>query len=299
MQRRLIGLGLGGAMAMILVLCHESTQAVRDGLALCAQSVVPALFPFFVLVTWLIALGYTAPLGRLIAPLTWRLFGCSENGGSAFLLGIIGGYPIGARAIGEMVRSGALDRKEAEHLLLFCNNAGPAFILGIAGEGAFHSMRCGVWLYVIHVTAAAIIGTALRRKTDCAAHAQRMTSPSVSVVGSFLQAARSGVEGMLNICGFVVFFWVILQLLVHMTGLQVPWLIGCVELAGGILRLDNSRWSFICAAGLLGWGGISVHCQTAAMLSGCDLPMGKYLLGKLAQGALSVILAAGVSVILF
>ena len=52
------------------------------------------------------------------------------------------------------------------------------------------------------------------------------------------------------------------------------------------------------AAGLLGWGGLSVHGQSAAVLSGTDLPMGPYLAAKAAHAAVSVLLAWPVSMCL-
>ena len=41
------------------------------------------------------------------------------------------------------------------------------------------------------------------------------------------------------------------------------------------------------AAFLLGWGGLCVHCQTAALLEGSGLPLAPYLRAKALQGAIS------------
>lgn len=49
MRRRILPtLGLLGVMALLLLCSADAAQAVRDALALCVQSVIPALFPFFV-----------------------------------------------------------------------------------------------------------------------------------------------------------------------------------------------------------------------------------------------------------
>ena len=55
--------------------------------------------------------------------------------------------------------------------------------------------------------------------------------------------------------------------------------------------LPDSAVGFVMAAALLGWGGVSVHCQTAAVLEDTGLPMGRYLLAKALQGILSALLA--------
>ena len=57
------------------------------------------------------------------------------------------------------------------------------------------------------------------------------------------------------------------------------------------MRLGSGRADFVWAAALLGWGGLSVHGQTAAVLADTNLKMGRYFLGKLLQAALSALLA--------
>ena len=115
-------------MAVVLARSEETAQAVRDGLALCAQSVVPALFPFFVLSGLFISMGCAG----VLAPALGRLPGVSPAGASAFLLGAVGGYPVGARTVGQLRAAGLCGREEGECLLTCCNNAGPAFIFGVA-----------------------------------------------------------------------------------------------------------------------------------------------------------------------
>ena len=100
---------------------------------------------------------------------------------------------------------------------------------------------------------------------------------------------------MLHVCGFVVFFLVLTRLLTALTGLEHPLLLGLLELTGGILRLSGTRGDFVLAAALMGWGGVCVHCQTAAVLEGSGLHMRGYLSAKAAQAVLSAALAVPVS----
>ena len=100
---------------------------------------------------------------------------------------------------------------------------------------------------------------------------------------------------MLHVCGFVVFFLVLTRLLTALTGLEHPLPLGLLELTGGILRLSGTRGDFVLAAALMGWGGVCVHCQTAAVLEGSGLHMMGYLSAKAAQAVLSAALAVPVS----
>ena len=62
----------------------------------------------------------------------------------------------------------------------------------------------------------------------------------------------------------------------------------------GILRLSGTRGDFVLAAALMGWGGVCVHCQTAAVLGGSGISMRWYLPAKAMQGVVSAVLAAAV-----
>ena len=297
MRRRILPtLSLLGVMALLLLCSADAAQAVRDALALCVQSVIPALFPFFVVSSLFIDLGCAAVLGRSLAPIMRRLFGVSGAGGTAFLLGIIGGYPVGGRTAGELYRSGQCEREECERLLAFCNNAGPSFILGIAGLGCFGSVRVGAWLYLIHVGAAVMVGLLFRSTSRQMGRPEKTETPRWA--DALIEAVRGGAMSMVNICAFVVFFLVILRLFSRFTGIQHGAILGIVEMTNGILRLANDRRGFIWAAGLLGWGGLSVHCQTAAVLSGSGLSLKRYFIGKALQAAISMAAAWPVSLLL-
>ena len=298
MKRYATGAVLLLLMGALLWDNQASSQAVRDALRLCAGSVIPALFPFFVAVSCFTALGLADTCGRLLTPVTGPLLGCSGAASSAFVLGLLGGYPVGGRTVGELYASGAIDRREAERLLTFCNNCGPSFVLGIAGAGCFGSTRIGIYLYLIHVTAAVLVAQLHRRRR--APPSPPIAPPAVpSLPVAFIRSVTAGAQAMVHVCAFVVFFLTVLPLAVSHTGLTSPVLLGAVELTGGMVRLSSDRVGFLTAAGLLGWGGLSVHCQTAAALADTDLSLGPYVRGKLLQAALSVVLAALVSLRLF
>lgn len=135
MREKLGLLGCLAALGVLLLCSADTARAVREGLALCAGSVIPALFPFLAVSGLLTALDAGAAPGRgrmLLA----RVLGCGPAGAGAFLLGLVGGYPVGARTVAQLYREKRISRPEACRLLLFCNNCGPAFILGVAAWAA-------------------------------------------------------------------------------------------------------------------------------------------------------------------
>lgn len=284
-------LGLLGVMALLLVRSAVAGEAVRRGLTLCARSVIPALFPYFVVSGLFTSLGFAEGVGRRLAPVTEHLFGVSGAGASALFLGLLGGYPVGGRTAGQLYRAGRLEKDEAQRLLAFCNNAGPSFILGVVGLGCFQSLRAGVLLYVIHALSAVLVGVLQKKKGRPRRSAPRPLSPPEKILPAFIRSVQDSAGAMVRICGFVVFALVVQALLAELTGITHPAALGFIELTGGVVRLGSSPSDFVWAATLLGWGGLSVHGQTAAVLAGTGLRMDRYFLGKLLQAAVSAVLA--------
>ena len=108
---------------------------------------------------------------------------------------------------------------------------------------------------------------------------------------------QNALTGCLNVSAFVVFFTVLARLLLHFlpeafaSSLPCALLLGFLELTSGVLSLPCSRAGFLSCAALLGWGGLSVHCQTLSVLAATPLSARYYLKGKALQALLSLLLA--------
>ena len=201
----------------LLLLPEVSAQAARDAMLLCAQTLIPSLFPFFVLSSLFIACGASELLSALLSPLMRPLFGLSGTGAAALALGLCGGYPVGARTAAELVENGALSRDEGERLLAFCNNAGPGFLLGVCGAGMFSSSRAGAALYLIHVAAALCAGLLTCRALPPVPHGTypHKSAKAQHLSTAFPAAVQNALTGCLNVSAFVVFFTVLARLLLH------------------------------------------------------------------------------------
>ncbi|MBQ3497383.1 MAG: sporulation protein [Oscillospiraceae bacterium] len=295
--------------AALLRYSGEGADAAREALTLCAASVIPSLFPFFILSSLAVSLGFARIVGRYLTRAMRTLFRVGGAGASALAIGLVGGYPSGARTVGILFREGTLTKDEAQRLLAFCNNAGPAFILGMAGVGVFGEGRVGAYLYLIHVLAALLTGILLRRMgggevTSCRAHA---ASEKPSFAAAFTDAVHSSLGAVLNVCAYVTVFIVLLRLLTLCGVLTLPvgllsalfpplsrnaaaLVFGALEMTSGIVALTPDAQGFVCAAALIGWGGLSVHAQTLSLLPS-ELGARRYFLGKAMHCAISAALA--------
>lgn len=305
--------------AGLLLWPREVINAGQDALELCGSVILPSLFPFFVLSSLIVGLGLAEYPGRLLQNVMWPLFRVRGSCVSALVLGLIGGYPVGAKTAVELYQNGLCSKTEAERLLGFCNNSGPAFLLGVVGAGVFGSAQVGLLLCLVHIISAVLVGIVFRfyrsGEGDTAVLSARHSAPKSRRASEvFALAVRSSLASVLNVCGFILLFGVILRLLTlsgvigalaeglaqlfSPLGLTRAWaerlLGGFVELSNGVAGLPagNRSGGIPMAAFLLGWGGLSVHCQTMSLVQDSGLSMKPCLTGKLLHGLLSALLAA-------
>ena len=290
-------LALGGGLVLFLAEAGFVRAAAAEALSLCASSVIPALFPFLVVSSLLLSLGLGELLSPMLAGLMEPLFRVDGVGSSALLLGLVGGYPIGAKTAADLYRKGLLSRPEAERLLAFCNNSNPVFLISVLGVGVFGSVRAGVWLWLIHLLSALLTGLLFRNWGGQERRQAGGTTAfqAVSLSAAFVSAVRESLSGMLSVCAFVTFFYVLARPLASLGGWLGPVLVGLTELFSLTPLLRADRFGFILSSAMAGWGGLSVLCQTAAVLEGSGLRLQSCAAGKAVQGLLAGLLAAALA----
>lgn len=311
----LYALALAICVAGLLIYPTQAVEAAREGMRLCGNVIIPSLFPFFVLSNFCVEIGLIRYLGRLLEPMMRPLFRVSGTCASAFVLGIIGGYPVGAQTAISLYERNYISRNEAERLLAFCNNCGPAFIFGVVGAGIFSSSRIGLLIYLVHIAASVFIGFLFRFWGSTPPHSNHSTRiEAISFSSAFTGSIRNALQSTLNICSFILFFTVIIRLLVlsgvisfaaSLLGtLLLPLggnplqaeklLIGAIEMSSGVASLSSAAGSLsdrlALAAFMLGWAGLCVHCQVLSFLNSSGLSSKTYLLGKLLHGIFSALL---------
>lgn len=284
---------LQGVMAAIgfLVLIFDSRLALegaRSGLELCIKTVIPALFPFFVLSMVLT----NALQGKSSYPVQQlaKTLGIPKAAESILIPSVLGGYPIGAKCVGDLYQREQISRKEAERLLAFSSNAGPSFLFGMVS--AFFPERKMIWLlWLIHIFSAALTAAVIPVvKTDKHVLQPEKTNLNTSII---LSAAKA----MCCVCCWVVLFRIIIRVLeVWFLWMLPEWvqtlLMGILELTNGcceLLQITDVKLRFILCSCMLAFGGICVLFQTASVTQG--LSIGCYIKGKLIQTTFSFLMS--------
>ena len=291
-------------------------EGAKAGLALSFHMAVPALFPFFIAGTLLTDTGVTAWLGRACGWLMWKLYGLPGQAASAIILGFTGGYPIGVQAAADLYTAGQLNRAQAQRLLGFCNNTGPAFIIGVCGAGVFGSVRVGLILYFLHIVSALLTGLALTTAGHGKGESYQPPAPAGSLPfpAALVHACERAAQSSIKIAAFITLFSILSALLEQSGILRLltdcltpaalrigipaegisPFLLGGMELTRGLAILPEAglpyRLALPLASGLLAFGGLSVWCQSLSLAAASGLSLKRCFVGKTLHAAIATAL---------
>lgn len=267
---------------------EKATVCVKDSLNLCINAVIPSLFPFFVISGILVKSGLVTVLGKVFSPVSRILFNQSGKGAVVFLIGIVCGYPTGAKTISDIYKEKGFSRNEAERLLAFCNNSGPLFVIGAIGTNMFKNHNLGVALYIIHFLSAVFVGVVLRNNKG-----KKLTTSCDIYTKNISRAISESVEGavksILNVCGYVVFFSILCAMAKNV------FLISLLEVTTGAKNLIacgfGEKLTFVLLSGIIGFGGICVLFQVQSAVSDTGLGLKYYIFGKILQAVISMALS--------
>lgn len=304
--------------AFLLVFSNTNLSSAKNGLALWANSVVPSLLPFFIATELLSHTNVISILGKYLNKFMRPVFNVPGEGAFPFIMGIISGYPMGAKIVSNFKKQGVCTCNEAERLIAFTNNSGPLFIIGTVGIGLFKDTKTGILLFLTHLLACLTVGFLFRwwktskkrfeKKGDCPFSSQE--SISLSNLGEILSSSiMNAINTVFLIGGFVVLFSVIISILKNSRILELASnfispitsffkipsnysqgiLTGLIELTNGVYNIatipcKNISINIIICAFLLGFSGISITLQILSITSKAKISIKPYIIGKLLQG---------------
>ena len=300
----------------LIVFSSTNLYATKSGLSLWANSVVPSLFPFLVateLLSYTNVVNFISKkLDRLMRPI-FNMPGCAAY---PLILGMLSGYPVGAKTVCHIYKEGLCTKREAELMLAYTNNSGPLFIIGTVGISMFGSSTIGLILLFTHILASVSVGIIFSKKIgskykELNKDYVKVTYKNVSFsnLGEVLSnSIINSIKTVLMIGGFVVIFSVIISILKNsgilnmLTQILSPLfsnscfvsgtLSGIIELTNGLYTICNihvkaiSTNILICAF-LLGFGGFSVMLQILSVVSKEKLSIKPYIIGKILQAILA------------
>ncbi len=289
------------AAAALLILMNPAAVggAVRAAVNCCLEVMIPSLFAFTVLAVYLQSSGLYRVVLKPFTLLLSKLLRLDEELCAVLVLGNIGGYPVGARLITELVKQGRLSQKDGGRMLCFCYGSGPSFVVSIVGLRVFGSAAAGGVIFAGCFAASLIIAAAVCRSGE-PVHL-RSAEVEYNLSGScFVSSVLAAAKVMYTVCAMIVGFSVVTAA-ADITGLselaaELFELLGFGGNAQHILpslleisrvQLISSGWfSAPFCGGLLAFGGVCVLLQIAAVTEG-RVPMKHFVLSRIPAVLLS------------
>ncbi len=284
------------AAVFVLFLCSPDTvqQSAYESVLFCSAVVIPSLFPGFVLSDMLI--GFSSEHGGRADGLFFRIFRLPAACFRCWLIGLLAGFPAAADCASHMVLAGSITKSDGERCLAFTNNPGIVFVVCAVGSGLFGSFCVGLYLWTVQTLAALLVGILMANPNRKKASAPTGSPGAIPLSRIFPKAVVSSVSAVLNICGFIIFFRVLIGVLTSAVPLDPikTLLSGLLEMTCGISTFrEFSYFSAIMTSVMLGWSGFSVHFQILNVISVADLSPKFYFPGKVLQA----LFAAGISAV--
>ncbi len=277
-------------MPLMLFFSNSIKQGASLGLDLSLGTIIPTLFPFFILSDlWV---SYATINGGIISKAYSRLFGVSSSSLPAYLLGSLCGFPLGIKAAVSLYDSGLISKDELERLSGFANNPSAAFVISGIGAGLYKDIWIGVRLYLAVLFSSLFVGLLFRLKENNSTNIEVISRQSFDLVKSIQSAGVSS----LSVCCYIVFFSSVIGLLAEI--IKNPLILA---IASSFLEITNASSlsvglttsypsvNYLITAFSLGFSGLSVHMQSFALLP-AETSKSRYLLMKLIQGILCSII---------
>lgn len=234
MKKLFQALALLAAFVLLIALPQAAADGVRSALTLCGRVILPSLFPFFVCSNLFLLLGYSARLSARFGGAAAKLLRLPPAAGSAFLLGLLGGYPAGA---------------------------------------VFKSAAAGAFLYAVQIVSAVLVCRLTAKKQYAPAKAVAKPPQPESFAAAFSESVRRAGMSAIQICMFITVFSVLSCYFLLAAGRflppeALPLVLGSLELSAGCAALADCalalQWKLCIASALLSFGGVSVLAQSRA-----------------------------------
>lgn len=255
----------------LIIFNKTVVEGALDGMVICAQRIIPSLFPFTVVAVFL----YN---GRYIDSLTPK----SEAGQKfiIFIISCLGGFPIGAKIISEAYNGGRISRTTAENMLCCAINAGPAFCVSVVGV-IYYSNQIGIIIFISSIISALQIYFIFNKKSELPQTKSRST---VSFTENFVYSVSSAAAAMLSVCAYIVIFSSIINLVdTYFTdNVFKNVLLGTLEVTTAVA---NSKSVYL-SCFFIGFSGISIIMQVIS-LTKCFKPnIIKIIISRILNGLL-------------
>lgn len=289
----------------LIIYSADISSEIRIGIDVCLNILIPSLFSFIVLSTFLVKTWYAK---IFVFPIKWiikKIYSVDDTGSIIVFLSLIGGYPVGANLVVTNLSDGNITKEESERLICFCVNSGPAFIVGAVAIPIFNNISIGLIIYLSHIISSAIIANITRNKKYTNSE-KTNEAPPMKISDALVCSTRLACSTMLSVCSLVIVFSAIMtilektQIINFIISLSssftdkdtvTAFIYGFLEICKGCTKISSLHGlnKILMASGLTAFGGLCVHLQVISITNKFKLNMRKYFITRLIYSIISIV----------
>lgn len=293
-------------IVLILFNSAASSNGITSGLEYSARLLIPSLFPFMVISSFIIRSGVSDIAGSIFSPVTRFLFRLPKAASSAVFLSFIGGFPVGAKCVRLLYDEDKITEAQAEQMMLFCVCSGPAFLITGVGVLMLGNIQAGIILYLSQVSSGIILGIIsglIYSENEIVNEKKNRHNRKKSIINEFILSCSDGAGAIIQLTAMVVFFSMFISV---MEQTEFPVLFCRFLMAFGfeypeadcvfnIILEVTVACKKICSGGcplwLLafasGFGGLCVHFQIFSVLGDIKISRVKFIAFRFVNACLS------------
>ncbi len=254
----------------------ECKNGIVSGLVLCVSNLVPSLFLYMILASYISGSKLSLYIGAVLGRPVEKLLKLPKVSASAILLSLIGGYPVGAKCVAQSYKNNLLTKSQAKKLSLITVCSGTGFTLNFVGVCLYNSKKIGIILLVSQLLAYTITATfvCIFVKSDDIEETKYFNNTKQT---DFTSAVFDGCVATLNMCAMVIVFSALVcvgEKIFHNTPIIKDILVLTLEVTTACSKL-YTKYPLYLISFAMGFSGLCIHFQIFSILK--DVGINKFL----------------------
>lgn len=291
-------------LCLLFIFPKQSLEGAKKGLLLWFQIVLPTLLPFFIVSNLMVSLSITDSFSIFLYPILKHIMPISKNGCYPIAIGLLSGYPIGAKACSDMVSLGKISPFEGQFLLTFCNNASPMFLLNYVLLQSLNQEN-NIWFFMGILYLSAFLSSYMflflhKKGQTNIINSHTLPHPPKNT-SSFFQILDTSImnsfEVITKVGGYIIVFSLLANIFVSLfrvTEVLKTCFLGILEITTGIQYIASSplpeATKLLIALPICAFGGLSSVAQSNSVIIKSPLKISTYLFYKLINAGICFLL---------
>ncbi len=275
-----------------LFICYDCVaKGVTSGLYLCADVIIPSLFPTLCVTSFFANSGVISTLSKHCHKFCKKVFNMSGYFLPVFLISLVSSYPVGATLSNQLYENKKISLDERNNMSTVCCSAGPAFITLAVGVGILHSFSCGILLLVCHILSSITVAIIISRFFKFNYFFNKNAEEDYSIGDALVLGINNACSSIISICGYTILFSAVVTVIskyLRFSSFFLP-IVAMLEVTNAVYTVASQNLSLAIISAVLGFGGFSVIFQISSLLKNNRPPLSNIIIARLFHSLLSFI----------